>query len=441
MEWLESLQLNIMVALTANCIIVAVFAAVTRAIPKGKKISLILLEITAALLLLFDRFAYIYRGKEGDVAYLMVRLSNFSVFFLTIVVLFAFNLYLIDLFKEKWSGKKVPLRLRLVKWIALAGMITLLISQFTGLYYTFDEANRYVRAPGFILCYLFPIVILMFQLSVIVQYMRRLSARMRVGLLIFIFSPFVAAIVQVVAYGLSLINISMGVTAIILYIFAIFDINETMMESHERETEYLKERKRHMDALLDQTAKVLARALDAKDKYTHGHSSRVALYSKEIALNSGKSQREAEEIYYAALVHDVGKIGISDSVINKKGRLTEEEYEEMKKHPVIGKEILSSINLSPFLVEGAYYHHERYDGKGYPEGKKGEETPELARIIAVADAYDAMTSKRSYRDPLPQEKVREEIEKGIGTQFDPTFARIMLRLIDSDDNYSMRESF
>ena len=191
--------------------------------------------------------------------------------------------------------------------------------------------------------------------------------------------------------------------------------------------------------MLNQTALVLANAIDAKDKYTHGHSTRVAKYSKEIASLAGKSEQECEEIYYAALVHDVGKIGISDSVINKKGRLTDEEYEEMKKHPVIGKDILSSVNLSPFLVEGAYSHHERYDGKGYPEGKRGEETPELARIIAVADAYDAMTSKRSYRDPLPQEKVRTEIERGVGTQFDPNFARIMLRLIDEDTAYEMRE--
>ena len=369
----------------------------------------------------------------------MVRISNFAVFFLTIQVLFAFNLYLIDVFKEKWNNKKVPVRLRLVKWLALAGIIVLIISQFTGLYYTFDEANRYVRAPGFIICYLFPISILILQITVIIQYRKRLSGKMQTGLLIFSVTPLVAALAQVFTYGLSLINISIGATSVILYMFAIFDINTTMMEAHERETEYLKERKQHMDVLLDQTAQVLASAIDAKDKYTHGHSTRVAQYSKEIAMLSGKSEQECEEIYYAALVHDVGKIGISDTVINKKGRLTDEEYEEMKKHPVIGRDILSSINLSPFLVEGAYYHHERYDGKGYPEGKKGEETPELARIIAVADAYDAMTSKRSYRDPLPQQKVREEIEKGIGTQFDPTFAKIMLRLIDEDKDYVRSE--
>ena len=435
MGMFESIQLDVMDALIGICVVVSLFAAITKAISKSKKIALILLVMTAALLLLFDRFSYLYRGDVSKVGYWMVRISNFAVFFLTIQVLFAFNLYLIDVFKEKWNNKKVPVRLRLVKWLALAGIIVLIISQFTGLYYTFDEANRYVRAPGFIICYLFPVSILILQITVIIQYRKRLSGKMQTGLLIFSVTPLVAALAQVFTYGLSLINISIGATSVILYMFAIFDINTTMMEAHERETEYLKERKQHMDVLLDQTAQVLASAIDAKDKYTHGHSTRVAQYSKEIAMLSGKSEQECEEIYYAALVHDVGKIGISDTVINKKGRLTDEEYEEMKKHPVIGRDILSSINLSPFLVEGAYYHHERYDGKGYPEGKKGEETPELARIIAVADAYDAMTSKRSYRDPLPQQKVREEIEKGIGTQFDPTFAKIMLRLIDEDKDY------
>ena len=439
MSFFESLQLEIMVALVGVCIVIAIFVAVTKGIPKSKKIALILLEITAAFLLLADRLAYAYRGDPSTLGYWMVRISNFSVYFLTIMVLFAFNLYLVDLFKEKRNADTVPLRLKVVKWIALAGVVALIVSQFTGLYYTFDEANRYVRAPGFIVCYLFPIAILLLQLSVIVQYQRKISGRMMAGLLVFSVTPLIAAVAQVFAYGFSLINISMGITAFILYVFALFDINTTMLESHERETEYLKERKNHMNDLLDQTAKVLANAIDAKDKYTHGHSSRVAQYSKEIAFLSGKNEQECEEIYYAALVHDVGKIGISDTVINKKGRLTDEEYEEMKKHPVIGKTILASANLSPFLQEGAYFHHERYDGKGYPEGKKGEEIPELARIIAVADAYDAMTSKRSYRDPLPQQKAREEIAKGVGTQFDPVFAGVMLQLIDADMDYAMRE--
>ena len=144
-------------------------------------------------------------------------------------------------------------------------------------------------------------------------------------------------------------------------------------------------------------------------------------------------------VYYTALLHDVGKIGISDHIINKKGRLNDEEYAEIKKHPVIGNQILSTISEYPYLSIGAHYHHERYDGKGYPEGLKGGEIPQIARIIAVADAYDAMTSKRSYRDAIPQHIVREEFAKGTGMQFDPEFARIMIHMIDLDGEYKMQE--
>ena len=139
------------------------------------------------------------------------------------------------------------------------------------------------------------------------------------------------------------------------------------------------------------------------------------------------------------LLHDVGKIGVPDEVINKPGRLTDEEFACIKKHPAIGYKILSNIKEMPELSAGARFHHERYGGNGYPEGISGLDIPEVARIIAVADAYDAMTSNRSYRGVLPQEKVRDEIEKGKGTQFDPQFADIMLEMIDEDQEYRMRD--
>jgi len=188
-----------------------------------------------------------------------------------------------------------------------------------------------------------------------------------------------------------------------------------------------------------ETAQALASAIDAKDRYTHGHSARVAVYSRNIARHAGKSESECRDIYLSALLHDVGKIGIPNKIINKEGKLTDEEYEIIKTHPVIGKQILSNISQTPHICEGAYYHHERYDGRGYPTGLTGENIPDIGRIIAVADAYDAMTSKRSYRAPLSQSIVRAEIEKGIGTQFDPEYAKIMLQMIDEDKDYKMRE--
>ncbi len=139
------------------------------------------------------------------------------------------------------------------------------------------------------------------------------------------------------------------------------------------------------------------------------------------------------------LLHDVGKIGIPDAVINKPGRLNDEEYAIIKTHPVMGAKILENIEGKQRLAIGAKWHHERFDGKGYPDGLAGAAIPEEARILSVADAYDAMTSKRSYRDVLSQEYVRNEIEKGRGTQFDPEFAAIMLGMIDEDKDYNMRE--
>ena len=183
----------------------------------------------------------------------------------------------------------------------------------------------------------------------------------------------------------------------------------------------------------------LADAIDAKDSYTNGHSGRVAEYSKEIAKRAGYDSKGQSNIYMMGLLHDVGKIGVPDEVINKPARLTPEEYEIIKKHPVIGSQILENIEEMPELATGARWHHERYDGTGYPDGLAGQNIPEAARIIAVADAYDAMTSYRSYRDVIPQQIVRQEIERCSGTQFDPKFAEIMIKLIDEDKDYHMKE--
>lgn len=191
--------------------------------------------------------------------------------------------------------------------------------------------------------------------------------------------------------------------------------------------------------MLDQAIETLAYTIDAKDDYTRGHSFRVARYAKMIAQIGSRSDAECRQIYLAGLLHDIGKISIDDAIINKNGKLTDEEYRIIKTHPANGAGILKKMKDYPFLQDGAAYHHERYDGKGYPYGLKGEEIPDIARIISVADAYDAMTSHRSYRNVMAQADVKQEIWKGVGTQFDPLYAKLMLSLIDSDTDYDMRE--
>ena len=216
------------------------------------------------------------------------------------------------------------------------------------------------------------------------------------------------------------------------------NLKKNLQKEVSRQTRLAEERLATSEQLFEEMVLALAEAIDAKDKYTQGHSRRVAEYSREMALRTGETDRRQRDIYCMGLLHDIGKIGVPGSLINKPSRLSDDEYEIIKSHTLIGAKILSRISVFPLLAVGARSHHERWDGKGYPEGLRGEAIPLEARMIAVADAYDAMTSRRSYRDIMPQERVRQEIARGSGSQFDPRFADVMLKMIDEDTDYAMK---
>ena len=224
----------------------------------------------------------------------------------------------------------------------------------------------------------------------------------------------------------------------LLTLIVVQQIDDIRKIKIELETE-VQSKREEKEQLLINIVQTLAGTIDAKDSYTKGHSARVAAYATEIARRCGYDEDEQADIYIMGLLHDIGKIGVPDAIIQKNGRLTDEEFDLIRNHPVTGDKILKNIKNKNELSIGARWHHERYDGKGYPDGIKGEEIPEQARIIAVADAYDAMTSCRSYRDPLPQEKVLSEIKNGSGTQFDPRFAKVMEEMIEEDKEYKLRE--
>ena len=207
----------------------------------------------------------------------------------------------------------------------------------------------------------------------------------------------------------------------------------------EDKTRAVLEREERITRINAQVVHALAGAVDAKDAYTNGHAERVAKYAREIARRLGWDEERQKSVYMIGLLHDVGKIGIPDWIINKPEHLTDEEYAIIKTHPAKGGRILGNISEFPELAIGARWHHERWDGGGYPDGIAGEDIPAEARIIAVADAYDAMASRRSYRGVLPQEKIRAELERGKATQFDPEFADIMLQMMSEDTDYRMRE--
>lgn len=183
-----------------------------------------------------------------------------------------------------------------------------------------------------------------------------------------------------------------------------------------------------------ETIEILRYTVEAKDTYTRGHSERVSEYSVLIGKKLGLPQSDLKTLKIGGLFHDIGKIGIADSILMKTGKLTNSEYNEIKKHPIIGKNILSNASIFQDIIPIVLYHHERYDGKGYPESLRGNDIPLLARIVCVADSFDAMTSKRSYRDVLDYDYVKNEIKSQSGTQFDPVIATTFLDVLNNENN-------
>ncbi len=218
---------------------------------------------------------------------------------------------------------------------------------------------------------------------------------------------------------LELITVLCGQAAVIID-------NKSLFEEVKRKTRELEEA--HFDSI-----KALAEALETKDVYTMGHSDRTVNYALAVAERLGLSEKEKEVLKYAAIFHDIGKIGVKEDILNKPGKLTEDEYAEMKKHPEMGAEIIKHIKFLAPVVPFIYYHHERYDGTGYPTGLKGEAIPIGARIVSVLDAYDAMTTDRPYRLTPGKEKAIAELKRCSGIQFDPKVVDAFLDVLREEE--------
>ncbi len=438
-DYIRDNQLNIMLILCGSAAILALLLFLTRFLTKKRKWILIGMEIAAMFLLWFDRLAYVYAGNISSKGFVMVRISNFMVFFLTPAIVLLFNLFINDYLMVEGKLSVLPKRLRTVGYISGFGMFLALVSAFTGLYYYFDENNVYHRGQGFLIAYIIPVICPIIQYTVIRQYRKRFSKLIYISMILYIFVPITFGIIQIFAYGISIVNMSMVAVSISLYIFTYMDINNALERAHELEIQSMQGEQERMRRLFDQTAKAFVAAAEKKDDFTKGNAVREAEYARKLAKLYGKSEADCEKAYYTALLHDVGMIGIPDSVIKNDADPDKFDYETFRQKPVIGKEILSNITEFPYLSQGAYYSHERFNGTGYPEGLQGDEIPELARITAIADAYVTMTTPKRYREAKPDFVAREALVKGAGAEFDPIYADLMVRIIDEESKNKIHD--
>ncbi len=249
--------------------------------------------------------------------------------------------------------------------------------------------------------------------------------------------PLIAVIIQVLMpeYLMTFFSYS-AFTFVILFSLETPDfqqlkyLRENLEKEVQKQTSVAYERQLKIQKLSIEIVETLAQAIDEKDEYTNGHSQRVSKYSVLLANELGWTSERIENLRVSALLHDVGKIGIPDNILQKPGKLTDDEFKIIKSHAAKGGKILKNVSSLPIAAETAKHHHERYDGNGYPSGLAGTQIPEYARVVSIADAYDAMNSRRVYRDTLPKEEIRRRLVEGSGTQFDPVYLEAFLTLLD-----------
>lgn len=327
--------------------------------------------------------------------------------------------------------------------ILVADFALLATNPYTGWVFTYDEAGNYIHEFLFTpVAYGVPILFFLIASLYMVRHRERYKKRQLFSMVFVILISGIVFALQMLYFDNFLITFYMASIGILVVFLSLETPEHERLVHATAELNEAKAREEAVKAqerLSKEVLLALSKAVDAKDHYTNGHSQRVAEYAREIARRMGKTEKQQAEIYELGLLHDIGKIGISEEIINKAGKLTDSEFDEIKTHTMIGWDILKTITEIPWLSKGARWHHERYDGKGYPDGLRGEDIPEEARIICLADSYDAMTSKRSYSSPRTQRETREEIKRCSGTQFDPEIAVFLLQMIDEDRDYLLRE--
>ena len=324
---------------------------------------------------------------------------------------------------------------KLYQYIGYVVLLNFVVSSI--LYLT--KIKDYIETLPVAQCILVFVFILVF--IHLVQYIRKnKQSKTDYILLIGLFLVLVCvAIESVSVYFVATISgIFIGIGMIILLFTNIVrTIQKIHMVEEKRHHLELEIEKKQNKKITLQMMESLSTTIEAKDEYTRGHSRRVAQYAALIAENLGWSKEEIQNLKNCAYLHDIGKIGIPDQILNKPGKLTNEEFNLIKQHTTIGQDILKDITIIPHIDEVTRSHHEHYDGTGYPDGLKGNEIPIQARVIALADSYDAMNSRRIYRNALSHGRIYHEIQMNAGTQFDPEITKVFLKLMDNGSLYNL----
>ncbi len=315
--------------------------------------------------------------------------------------------------------------------IELVHIILEIVLLPSGLIFHISETGAYIRGSLYFIyltAYLTSYIYLIFLFMLVNRSFRNRDMRTMIMIGITAFSALIPS-----ALNSSIRTAYLGATVLAVLIYVYY---EDLMEQNTQA-----QIKAHSEYMSRELIQTLSSALEAKDEYTKGHSLRVAEYAKIIAAKMNYDEEAVSKLHFAATLHDIGKIGIPDTVLNKPGRLSSDEYDIIKMHSSIGADILKNVEALAYADEVARYHHERYDGKGYPQGLKGEEIPEDARIVAISDTFDAMTSKRIYRrNAFTDEEVYAEIERNKGLQFDPEITDVFLEAFKNGDFEAIRSS-
>lgn len=392
-------------------------------------------------MLIGDLCAWILGGYPGKLSYIVQHIFEIEIYFSSGgLLLFSLFGWVISNVKQKTTISEHWMRIGIL--LTAMQVFLAFTMPFHKICYI-DENNVYGRGSYFILTQIFPYIVYFMAIYLLFSYRKAFRQDERICISIFVIIPMIAEIIQVFTYKYMTLNVAVSIGLVMIHTFI---QAQRELENEHRMNELIKQENRKLEELQifqenlsEQLIEVLCSTVEAKDLYMRGHSLRVAQYAREIMYRLGGDEQARREIYYIGVLHDVGKIIVHDDIINKKGSLDTDEYEQMKLHTIAGYHLLRGVDAIPNLAQGARWHHERYDGTGYPNGLAGEDIPLVARIISVADAYDAMTSNRSYHNIRPQSEVREQIEKGKGTQFDPRIAQIMLDMIDEDLQYDMKQ--